>query len=1720
MAGPSLALGVNAQGQDTLVGLNEQLLLLRTNLAALKTGGKADLSGLSSAAAEIKKFRGEFADSNAALRTSFAELAEAIRGGLTKAAVETESSGRKLRSAVSQERAQLQAEYEKMLADKRHFTEAELTVIKDAGVRLTAAHTSMLKATSLASRDNTSLLGGGESRNPLPPTAKDTEVEAAWAAYSKSTADSVAASKAAAWTRAESAANSEIAAAMLQADRGFTVIARESAARRIADAEASALAEARGIAAAEAHATAEILAARKAADLEYAAGLRASSELRQAAQLKAQQEDAAWASRAPKSDISSAWEKVEKDRAAQQAAVVKQSAQGFKAIEAAAAAERVAAHEASIAAEVAGIKAADAFANAEMLRQFEIRKAAAKAYADTQAEVAALRERDAKLDAAFAVANERAKARTLVGARAQLDQGLPVATVQRNFGPEATGIAQAASSLKVLQAELASAPGKTKIMTAALNDLHSAARGVASGFGAMFLTWGNIAPLLAGAALSNAFVQTVKLGSKVEQTLAIIKELGGNTVAEVGQVKASLLDLAASGPFGPREIAEAFKTLSLAGLDAKQQVTAIKDVLNFAVAGDLGIGKAAEALVTIGTAFKYSAESYNRVSDVIAKTAAVSVASVEGTAKAFATASPLAEQYGIALEDVAVQVALLSNIGIKNTAAGTSIRNFYQQILADTPKVKNALAQLKFDPRDAEGRVKDITTIVKELGASLDKLDLRSRQAAQAALSNERGNKDLSSVLAEFSKKVEVEQADGTKVIMSGLEAAKKAIADAAGFSAIAAANMSLTSANQIKGVFSALQGSLLTAFDSIEPAVLKVAVTLKQAFNSDEFKAGVQGLANTVANLTVFLVEHAQAIGGVVAAYIAYKGAMAGVAIATGLIAGVTTLTTAFTAMKAEVAATALVFPVLSLSTTEATAITVANTAATAGNTLAQEASAVATVSAGVAARGAATGFALLRAAMGPIAFILGGLVTLWAIYKTTTAGANVTAAEAAEITGKLQVEALEKEHKRLKDRNDMIEAGTEARKADMIVQQAQVLAELSAQQVKAKTDVQSQADAAKRQLTRAESFRGVAGVGPEGQFEVESSINAAAEEYRQKQAAVLDLERQQTAQLGAVRAAQKGIVDESERQEKRRLADAEAARKLGGTGTFTKAKPDTTAFSGAKKTFNDEEAAISKFYSDQQKLLDLSNKNKLISDSAYAYQSQQIAEAQYKAESDALRRYIAESESLIGQLRANNKGGKADAEIASQANLASKYKEQLNFLQAQAAIKKAGSDKKADESFDKEITKLNTSVTLAREQQQINQDNANLTEKQQAYRNAEVASLASTNEFLREKRTILSVLESELARASDKANGPTDDIYVAYLEKETATLRAQLNNFVAARNKDAASLGELAAANIQPNWEKMLNGFKNTLQQMDNAYNEIVEGFVTKGQDIFADIVKNGRVSLKSLLDLVQDVLIKQVYQSTIAPAFADAGKAVASVLGFNTNSKAGTVSGVDSAASNTTSAFSTLQTTGITPTTFSLEKMLSAIEAATTAMWRMSQSGGGGGSGFGSFFGNNRPGSDYSHEGNNYPAPDSGYVDTLGGTYAKGDVFSFAKGRAFTNQVFSQPTNFHFRNGGGFSQGEMGEAGPEAVMPLRRTANGSLGVAMMGGGSSANVSVSVHNYSDSKARVEETTKPDGSRAIRVIVDQAKKEVASDIQSGGLIASSVENQYGMNRANGLPRR
>jgi phage-related minor tail protein len=109
-------------------------------------------------------------------------------------------------------------------------------------------------------------------------------------------------------------------------------------------------------------------------------------------------------------------------------------------------------------------------------------------------------------------------------------------------------------------------------------------------------------------------------------------------------------------------------------------------------------------------------------------------------------------------------------------------------------------------------------------------------------------------------------------------------------------------------------------------------------------------------------------------------------------------------------------------------------------------------------------------------------------------------------------------------------------------------------------------------------------------------------------------------------------------------------------------------------------------------------------------------------------------------------------------------------------------------------------------------------------------------------------------------------------------------------------------------------------------------------------------------------------------------------------------------------------------------------------------------------------------------------------------------FANGGAFTNGIVSSPTAFGMSGGGA---GVMGEAGPEAIMPLTRTSGGALGVRAIGGGGSsvqisAPVSISVEARSSEGLTLDQTAL---AQNLQIQIKQAAdKAVADSWRPGGV--------------------
>jgi lambda family phage tail tape measure protein len=113
--------------------------------------------------------------------------------------------------------------------------------------------------------------------------------------------------------------------------------------------------------------------------------------------------------------------------------------------------------------------------------------------------------------------------------------------------------------------------------------------------------------------------------------------------------------------------------------------------------------------------------------------------------------------------------------------------------------------------------------------------------------------------------------------------------------------------------------------------------------------------------------------------------------------------------------------------------------------------------------------------------------------------------------------------------------------------------------------------------------------------------------------------------------------------------------------------------------------------------------------------------------------------------------------------------------------------------------------------------------------------------------------------------------------------------------------------------------------------------------------------------------------------------------------------------------------------------------------------------------------------------------------GAAFAKNKIVPYAMGG-----IVDKPTLFQYANGGSGRFGLMGEAGAEAILPLRRGANGKLGVEASGG-SMGNITVNV----DAAGSTVEGDTGQANQLGKAIGIAVQQELIKQKRPGGLLAS-----------------
>ena len=826
--------------------------------------------------------------------------------------------------------------------------------------------------------------------------------------------------------------------------------------------------------------------------------------------------------------------------------------------------------------------------------------------------------------------------------------------------------------------------------------------------------------------------------------------------------------------------------------------------------------------------------------------------------------------------------------------------------------------------------------------------------------------------------------------------------------------------------------------------------------------------------------------------------------------------------------------------------------------------------------------------AVMGPIGAVVGLAATAWSVYAATSNSANVSAAEGAELRHTTTMEALDKEIDRLKKLEEQLRAGTGAREADMAVAQMQAAEERRLATQKDIAPLQKVGESVQARLRENPNYT---------QLITRERRPQNAEEY----AFLEDVHKAEANNREIVaiqeRALQREVEFANKAVEVRARAKAVSEAQTKTPRTFGN-KPWEDAFdpkkaaeeaaarakeedmlAALKARYVKQEQTVKQFYDQERKLLDESNRGKLISAAEYANRSEALTEAQYEAEKRNLQEYITDADDLLKKLQAMGAKATVLKTVSDMKGEAEQARQLLAARRELTELQERGRVNRSQVQLDTDLEKIREQTRAQQAKEDADLRSLYLTEQERAAAQARTAAESAYVEVLRKKNDELAIAEERLTSIIYDSSWSTEtDPAVARQQAEIARLRAQLKQVEDARaaaGNDAATRA-LNDPRNQPQWKQQLDAWNNHRKLMLDSMNEFKLNMQSAGEGIWSEFLKTGRVRLSSLADVFRDTFAKISYRKLIAGPMEQLSNGLWGWIEGAMSGRQGAqqslggpqepavpmgASLVDS-ATPLQAAFRALlgpmrqfdlQITGTTggvldmnrgvmqaSNTFpgALNTILSGIGSGFTRLLTelfsivsTASLGGGGGGGllggllgsvgslFSGGFGLENLGGGGFGTGWGYGMQDMGLFLAKGGVVGPRGPERFAKGSVFSNKLFSKPTMFSFARG--TKLGELGEAGTEAVMPLATGPGGQLGVRNFGGGGRGKVEINIINNGQPMQVTDkrETQTEDGGLRIDVIAEQIETRIASRVSRGeGPLHSATARRFGLQSVRGAP--
>lgn len=248
-----------------------------------------------------------------------------------------------------------------------------------------------------------------------------------------------------------------------------------------------------------------------------------------------------------------------------------------------------------------------------------------------------------------------------------------------------------------------------------------------------------------------AIKNIVSTGAEFEQAITDVGAVSLKSRGQIAELEKEALKLGASTKFTATEVAGAMEIMAKAGFTTTEILAGVPGVLDAAAASGSEIAEVADVVSSALKGMGLATSEATRVSDVFALASSKTNSTIVSLGESLKNVASTARQLNVPLEEVVAGVALLQDVGLDASVAGSALNVMLTKLAKPPAGVAKQMKKFGISFKDAKGDmlpfqevIGNISEAAKRSGGNLDQV------AFLAELVGLRGQKAASNLAKLF----------------------------------------------------------------------------------------------------------------------------------------------------------------------------------------------------------------------------------------------------------------------------------------------------------------------------------------------------------------------------------------------------------------------------------------------------------------------------------------------------------------------------------------------------------------------------------------------------------------------------------------------------------------------------------------------------------------------------------------------------------------------------------------------------------------------------------------------------------------------------------------------------------------------------------------------------------------------------------------------------------